>query len=127
MAMGARRGRPIAVALVAGMLATVAGAVVLVFQPAGARGAAALLFLAGLAAGGLVAAQLPAPRAARTVMERLNDVAFAAVLAFVSLLVGLALRPWLAVVPGLLCGILGGRALRQEGAAASGDGGAGSP
>jgi hypothetical protein len=125
MAMGVRRGPPIAAALVVGMLATVAGAVVLAFQPAGARGAAALLFLAGLAVGALVAARLPAPRRGRTVMERLNDVAFAAVLAFVSVLVGLALRPWLAVVPGLLCGILGGRALRQEGTA--GGGRAGSP
>src|SRR6266511_5198554 len=81
MAMGARRGRPIAAALVAGMLAAVAGAVVLVFQPAGAQGPAALLFLAGLAVGALLATRLPAPRATRTVMERLNDVAFAAVLA----------------------------------------------
>ena len=126
MAMGARRGRPIAAALIAGMLATVAGAVVLVFQPAGARGPAALLFLAGLVAGAVAAARLPPPRADRTVMERLNDLAFAAVLAFVSLLVGLALRPWLAVVPGLLCGILGGRALRQQDAAGGRDG-VGSP
>src|SRR6266511_3255034 len=118
MAMGARRGRPIAAALVAGMLAAVAGAVVLVFQPAGAQGPAALLFLAGLAVGALLATRLPAPRATRTVMERLNDVAFAAVLAFVSLLVGLALRP------GLLCGVLGGRALRAgSGGGPSGDAG----
>lgn len=125
MAMGARRGRPIAAALVAGMLAVVAGAVVLVFQPAGAQGPAALLFLAGLAVGALLATRLPAPRATRTVMERLNDVAFAAVLAFVSLLVGLALRPWLAVVPGLLCGVLGGRALR--GGSGGGPGGDAGP
>ncbi|HEX6676463.1 MAG TPA: hypothetical protein VF486_15740 [Actinomycetes bacterium] len=120
MAMGAGQGRPIAAALVVGMLAAVAAAVVLVFQPAGARAAAALLFLGGLAAGALLAARLPAPRGSRTVMERLNDAAFAAVLAFVSLLVGLALRPWLAVVPGLLCGLLGGRALRQPGAGGPG-------
>ena len=125
MAMGARRGRPIAAALVAGMLAAVAGAVVLVFQPAGAKGPAALLFLAGLAVGALLATRLPAPQATRTVMERLNDVAFAAVLAFVSLLVGLALRPWLAVVPGLLCGVIGGRALRGE--PGGGPGGNGTP
>jgi hypothetical protein len=124
MAMGAERGRPIAAALVVGMLAAVAAAVVLVFQPAGARAAAALLFLGGLAVGALLAAWLPAPRGPRTVMERLNDVAFAAVLVFVSLLVGLALRPWLAVVPGLLCGLLGGRALRQPDAGGPGRNGA---
>src|SRR6266545_236092 len=123
MAMGVGRGRPIAAALVVGMLA-VAAAVVLVFQPAGARGPAALLFLAGLAVGALLAARLPAPRGGRTVMERLNDVAFAAVLTFVSLLVGLALRPWLAVVPGLLCGVLGGRALRQQATGGPGRNGA---
>jgi hypothetical protein len=125
MAMGMRRGRPIAAALLAAMLSAVACAVVLVFQPAGAQGPAVLLFLAGLAAGALLAARLPAPRAGRTVMERLNDVAFAAVLTFVSVLVGLALRPWLAVVPGLLCGVLGGRALREE--SPGGPGGDGTP
>src|SRR6266545_1072059 len=63
MAMGARRGRPIAAALVAGMLAAVAGAVVLVFQPAGA---------AALAGGGArPALRGPRrPRAARGVRRR---------------------------------------------------------
>lgn len=127
MAMGVGRGRPIGATLVVAMLAAVAGAVVLVFQPAGARGPAALLFLAGLAAGALLAGRLPAPRAGRTVMERLNDVAFAAVLTFVSLIVGLALRPWLALVPGLLCGVLGALALRAPAGGHGGDGGVEAP
>jgi hypothetical protein len=112
MAMGSERGRPIGATLVAAMLAAVAGVVVLAFQPADARGLAALLFLAGLAAGPVLAGRLPAPRPGPTVMERLNDIAFAAVVAFVSVLVGLALRPWLAVVPGLVCGVLATRAVR---------------
>jgi hypothetical protein len=94
------------------MLAAVAGAVVLAFQPADARGLAALLFIGGLAAGVVLAGRLPAPRPGPTVMERLNDIAFAAVVAIVSVLIGLAVRPWLAVVPGLVCGVVAARAVR---------------
>jgi hypothetical protein len=112
MAAGAGRRRPVAAGLIAAMVAAVAGTVVLAFQPAGARGLAAVLFVAGLAAGVVLAARLPAPRQDPTLMERLNDIAFAIVVTFVSVLVGLAWRPWLAVVPGLVCGVVAARALR---------------
>ena len=112
MAAGAGGGRPVAAALVAAMLAAVAGAVVLAFQPAGVRGLAAGLFVAGLAAGVVLAGRLPAPRQDPTLMERLTDIAFAIVVTFVSVLVGLAGRPWLAAVPGVVCGVGAARALR---------------
>jgi hypothetical protein len=128
MAAGAGRGRPIAVALIAAMLAAVAATVLLAFQPAGARGLAALLFVAGVAAGVVLAGRLPAPRQGPTLMERLNDIAFAVVVTFVSVLVGLAWRPWLAVVPGLICGVVAARALRAPAVGGRRDGpdGAGS-
>jgi hypothetical protein len=112
MAAGTGRGRPIAAVLIAAMVAAVAGAVLLAFQPAGARGLAAVLFVAGLAGGVVLAGRLPAPRQGPTLMERLNDIAFAVVVTFVSVLVGLAWRPWLAVVPGLVCGVVAARATR---------------
>ena len=128
MAAGAERGRPIAAALIAAMLVAVAGAVLLAFQPADARGLAAGLFVAGLAGGVVLAGRLPAPRQNPTLMERLNDIAFAVVVTFVSVLVGLAWRPWLAAVPGLVCGVVAARALRAPaiGGPPEGSDGAGS-
>jgi hypothetical protein len=85
-------------------------------------GIAALMAVLGLAAGFAVvsAGLVPARKRRRSVVERLNDGAFSVVLSAVSLLLGITARPWTAVVPGLVGGILAGLFLRP-----APDGGAG--
>jgi hypothetical protein len=81
-------------------------------EPAGRRGAAAVLLAAGLVVGVVAAARLPLPSRRRTAMERLNDAAFVVVLAAVTLIAVRLARPWTAALPGLLGGVLVGRTLR---------------
>jgi hypothetical protein len=81
-------------------------------EPEGRRGAAALLLAAGLAVGVVVAVRVPVPSRRRTPMERLNDAAFLVVLGAVALIAVRLARPWTAALPGLLGGVLIGRALR---------------
>jgi hypothetical protein len=78
-------------------------------------GLAALMAALGLVAGFAVtsAGLLPARRRRRSLVERLNDGAFAVVLSAVSLLLGITARPWTAALPGLVGGILGGLFLRR--------------
>jgi hypothetical protein len=84
----------------------------LLLEPEGRRGAAALLLAAGLAVGVVAALRVPIPRRRRTPMERLNDAAFLVVLGAVALIAVRLARPWTAALPGLLGGVLIGRALR---------------
>jgi len=90
-------------------LALLLAVLALLLEPGGRRLAAAGLLLVGLAAGAALGARLPARRA-RTMMERFNDAAFMVVLAAVSLLLVPLGRPWTAVAPGLVGGLLVGRA-----------------
>jgi len=73
-------------------------------------GLAALMAVLGLVAGFAVvsAGLVPARPRRRSLVERLNDGAFAVVLSAVSLLLGITARPWTAALPGLVGGILGG-------------------
>jgi hypothetical protein len=103
-----RPGRVAGAAALALLLAGLA----LLLEPAGRRGAAAVLLAAGLAVGAGAAARLPVPRRRRTAMERLNDAAFVVVLAAVALVAVRLARPWTAALPGLLGGVLVGRTLR---------------
>jgi len=103
-------GRLAGAAAVALLLAGLA----LLLEPEGRRGAAAVLLAAGLAAGVVAAARLPLPPRRRTAMERLNDAAFLVVLGAVALLAVRLARPWTAALPGLLGGVLIGRALRPQ-------------
>jgi hypothetical protein len=104
----ATRGRLAGAAALALLLAGLA----LLLEPAGRRGAAALLLVAGLAVGVVVAVRIPVPGRWRTPMERLNDAAFVVVLGAVALIAVRLARPWTAALPGLLGGVLIGRALR---------------
>jgi peptidoglycan/LPS O-acetylase OafA/YrhL len=103
-----RSGRVAAAAALALLLAGLA----LLLEPAGRRGAAAVLLAAGLAVGVVAALRLPVPSRRRTAMERLNDAAFVVVLGAVALVAVRLARPWTAALPGLLGGVLVGRALR---------------
>jgi hypothetical protein len=105
VAAQAPRGSPAAAAAVVLLLA----GVTLLLEPAGRRWPAAALLAVGLAVGVALGRRLR-PRRRRTMMERLNDGAFVVVLAAVSLLALGLLRPWTAVLPGLLGGVLLGRA-----------------
>jgi hypothetical protein len=111
MAMSVARARP-GGAILAVLLALTVGSVAVALQPAGRRGLAVGVFLVGLLAGLGAASRLPRRRGQRTVMERLNDSAFGAVLLIGSLIVAAALRPWLVALPALLTGLLAGRSLR---------------
>jgi hypothetical protein len=102
------RGRVAGAAALALLLAGLA----LLLEPAGRRGAAAVLLAAGLVVGTIAALRIPVPSRRRTPMERLNDAAFLVVLAAVALLAVRLARPWTAALPGLLGGVLVGRALR---------------
>jgi hypothetical protein len=102
------RGRVAGAAALALLLAGLA----LLLEPAGRRGAAAVLLAAGLVVGTVAALRIPVPSRRRTPMERLNDAAFLVVLAAVALLAVRLARPWTAALPGLLGGVLVGRALR---------------
>ena len=102
------RGRVAGAAALALLLAGLA----LLLEPAGRRGAAAVLLAAGLVVGAVAGLRIPVPPRRRTPMERLNDAAFLVVLAAVALLAVRLARPWTAALPGLLGGVLVGRALR---------------
>jgi hypothetical protein len=107
-APGGARGRLAGAAAVALLLA----GLTLLLEPAGRRGAAALLLAVGLAAGVVAGLRVPVPSRRRTPMERLNDAAFLVVLGAVTLIAVRLARPWTAALPGLLGGVLIGRALR---------------
>ncbi len=79
------------------------------------RGLAAAMAALGLVAGLAVAyaGLLPFSRRRRSPVEHLNDAAFVVVLSIVSLLLGMAARPWTAALPGLVGGALAGRVLWQ--------------
>jgi hypothetical protein len=102
------RGRLAGAAALALLLAGLA----LLLEPAGRRAAAALPLAAGLAVGVVAAVRVPVPSRRRTPMERLNDAAFVVVLGAVALIAVRLARPWTAALPGLLGGVLIGRALR---------------
>jgi len=95
--------------------ALVLGALGVLLASGSRPGLAVLMALLGLVAGFAVvtAGLLPARRPRRTPIERLNDGAFAVVLSAVSLLLGITARPWTAVLPGLVGGVLGGLFLRR--------------
>jgi hypothetical protein len=103
-------GRLAGAAAVALLLAGLA----LLLEPEGRRGAAAALLAAGLAVGVVAAVRFPVPSRRRTAMERLNDAAFVVVLGAVALIAVRLARPWTAALPGLLGGVLIGRALRPQ-------------
>jgi hypothetical protein len=103
-----RPGRVAGAAALALLLAGLA----LLLEPEGRRGAAAVLLAAGLAVGVVAAVRFPVPSRRRTAMERLNDAAFLVVLGAVALIAVRLARPWTAALPGLLGGVLIGRALR---------------
>jgi hypothetical protein len=107
-APGRRSGRVAGAAALALLLAGLA----LLLEPEGRRGAAAVVLAAGLAVGVVAAVRVPVPSRRRTAMERLNDAAFLVVLGAVALIAIRLARPWTAALPGLLGGVLIGRALR---------------
>ena len=96
----------------AAALALLLAGLTLLLEPEGRRGAAAVLLAVGLAVGVVAAVRFPVPSRRRTAMERLNDAAFLVVLGAVALLAVRLARPWTAALPGLLGGVLVGRALR---------------
>jgi len=102
------RGRVAGAAALALLLAGLA----LLLEPEGRRGAAAVVLAVGLAVGVVAAVRVPVPSRRRAAMERLNDAAFVVVLGAVALLAVRLARPWTAALPGLLGGVLVGRALR---------------
>jgi hypothetical protein len=110
-----RSGRVAGAAALALLLAGLA----LLLEPEGRRGAAAVLLAAGLAVGVVAAVRFPVPSRRRTAMERLNDAAFLVVLGAVALIAVRLARPWTAALPGLLGGVLIGRALRPPPPSAS--------
>jgi peptidoglycan/LPS O-acetylase OafA/YrhL len=112
VAVPADDGRTPRVAGAAG-LALLLAVLAVLLEPADRRLAAAGLLALGLAAGGVLGARLPARRS-RTMMERFNDAAFVVVLAAVSLLLVPLGRPWTAVAPGLVGGLLVGRAVTSR-------------
>jgi hypothetical protein len=112
MAMSVARAP--AAAILAGLLVLTVGSVAVAIQPASQRGLATGVFLLAVLAGLVLAGRLPGGRE-RTVMERINDLAFGTVLVAASLIASLALRPWLVALPGLVSGVLAGRSLRAPG------------
>jgi len=114
MAMSVARVRPAGVILAALLVLTV-GSVAVAIQPAARRGLATGVFALALLAGLALASRLPRGGRERTVMERINDLAFATVLLGASLIAALAARPWLVALPGVVTGVLVGRSLRAPG------------
>jgi hypothetical protein len=96
----------------AAALALLLAGLALLLEPPGRRGAAALLLAAGLVVGAVAGRRVPVPSRRRTPIERLNDAAFLVVLVAVTLIAVRLARPWTAALPGLLGGVLIGRALR---------------
>jgi hypothetical protein len=121
-AVPAPEGRPRS-ARVAGAaaFALLLACLTVLLEPAGRRGAAAGLVVAGLAVGVPGGLRLRA-RGRRTPMERLNDAAFLVVLAAASLVATGLARPWTAAVPGLVGGVLVGRATRPPAGGRAGQG-----
>ena len=95
-------------------IALLLGGLTLLLEPASRRAAAAVLLVAGLAVGVVVALRLPPSGRLRTPMERLNDAAFVVVVAAVALIAVRLARPWTAALPGLVGGILIGSSLRPR-------------
>jgi hypothetical protein len=96
----------------AAALALLLAGLALLLEPAGRRAAAALVLAVGLVLGAVVGLRGPVPPRRRTPIERLNDGAFLVVVAAVALIAVRLVRPWTAALPGLLGGVLIGRALR---------------
>jgi hypothetical protein len=111
MVAQARERRAGRVAGAAGIALLLAG-LTLLLEPAGWRGAAAVLLAVGLAVGVVAGMRLPSSGRVRTPMERLNDAAFLVVIAAVALIVVRLARPWTAAIPGLVGGGLIGVSLR---------------
>jgi len=122
MAMSVAGVRP-AGAILAALLVVTVGSVAVAIQPASQRGLATGVFALAVLAGLALAGRLSGARRERTVMERINDLAFGVVLVAASLIVALAFRPWLVALPGLVSGVLVGRALRAPGQPGPTDGG----
>jgi len=124
--MSVARVRPAGMILAALLVLTV-GSVAVAIQPAARRGLATGAFALALLAGLALASRLPRGGRERTVMERINDLAFATVLLGASLIAALAARPWLVALPGVVTGVLVGRSLLAPGRPGAGgaDGGDG--
>ncbi|HEX9343291.1 MAG TPA: hypothetical protein VF995_06720 [Actinomycetota bacterium] len=88
----------------------------LLLSPASKRGVATVMVVVGLGAGiGAVLAGVLPPRLRQlTVMERLNNAAFTLVAAVAALIASQLAEPWTVIIPGLVGGLLIGRALRLE-------------
>ncbi len=110
-ARDARRG-PAQVLLPA--VGLVLGALGILVAPAGRRPLAVVLVIAGLALGLGLAARLPARAEPPTLMGRLNDVAFAAVLGVAAFVVAAAVRPYGSLACGLVGGLVAGRGLLRR-------------
>jgi len=88
----------------------------ILLSPASKRGVATVMVVVGLGAGiGAVLAGVLPPRLRQlTVMERLNNAAFTLVAAVAALIASQLAEPWTVIIPGLVGGLLIGRALRLE-------------
>jgi hypothetical protein len=126
MVAQARERRAGRVAGAAGIALLLAG-LTLLLEPAGWRGAAAVLLAVGLAVGVVAGMRLPSSGRVRTPMERLNDAAFLVVIAAVALIVVRLARPWTAAIPGLVGGGLIGVSLRPPPRPATGPPGESGP
>jgi len=85
-------------------------------SPASKRGVATVMVIVGLGAGiGAVLAGMLPPRLRQlTVMERLNNAAFTLVVAVTALVASRLAEPWTVLIPGLVGGLLIGRAVRLK-------------
>jgi hypothetical protein len=95
-----------------GAVAVLLVGLTLLLEPASRRVGAAAMLALGLAVGVVAVLRLPASARRRSPMERLNDAAFVVVVAAVALIAVRLARPWTAALPGLVAGVLVGRALR---------------
>jgi predicted MFS family arabinose efflux permease len=96
--------------------AAVLAALAVLLSPSGKRGVATAMAAVGLAAGigAVLAGLLPSRLRQVTVMERLNNAAFTLVIAVTALIASRLAEPWTVIIPGLVGGLLFGRALRLE-------------